>query len=105
MLCPLEDFTENGHKSWHYTVMNSGGSWLAMRSTTATFRVAVPLAQEVAWRFTDLESDPHEASPIYSFGWLEFTREVQLVYGQEAVDWLNDAARAADWWLSKNRRL
>ncbi|MCJ1362983.1 hypothetical protein MMC16_002089 [Acarospora aff. strigata] len=105
LLRPLVITTDEGHPLWQFSVMNAGGSWLAMRSTTEPFRLIVPLVAEVEWRFTDLDNDPHESEAILTFDWFDFRRIVRRRHGRQAAEWLDEAARVAKWWVSENRRL
>ena len=89
---------------WQFTVMNTGGSWLAMRSATAPYRLVVPLVADVEWRFTDLETDPHEESPIMEFDQTDIAHIVKTKHGEKAEKWLGQAAHVAKWWVEENRR-
>ena len=103
MIRPIISETEN-MANWQFTVMNTGGSMVAMRSANQTYRLIVPLVPEVEWRFTDIKSDPHEKHPIKSFDLVSLKSAVALKYGPEAVKWVQDAARTAQWWVTDNWR-
>ncbi|KAJ5660363.1 hypothetical protein N7507_006814 [Penicillium longicatenatum] len=91
-------------RNWQFTVMNTGGSMVAMRSASEPYRLIVPLVPEVEWRFTEIESDPHEKKPIKSFDLESLKSGVAMRHGSDAVQWVNEAARAAQWWVSDNWR-
>ncbi|KAJ6103349.1 hypothetical protein N7486_005776 [Penicillium sp. IBT 16267x] len=91
-------------RNWQFTVMNTGGSMVAMRSASQPYRLIVPLVPEVEWRFTEIESDPHEKKPIKSFDLESLKSAVALRHGSDAVQWVHEAARAAQWWVSDNWR-
>lgn len=84
--------------------MNTGGSMVAMRSADKSYRLIVPLVPEVEWRFTDVGVDPREESPIKSFSLSPLLSAVESKHGEEAVEWVHDAARAAQWWVTDNWR-
>lgn len=89
---------------WQFTVMNTGGSMVAMRSADQPYRLIVPLVPEVEWRFTDVRKDPQEQSPIKSFSLGPLISAVSSKHGDKAVEWIHDAARAAQWWVTDNWR-
>ncbi|KAL4768212.1 hypothetical protein BDW60DRAFT_219933 [Aspergillus nidulans var. acristatus] len=62
----------NGMQDWQFSVMNTGGSWLAVRSAARPqWRIVVPLIDDVEWRFTDIEKDPQEKKPLTSFSFFD----------------------------------
>ncbi|KAL3469192.1 alkaline-phosphatase-like protein [Aspergillus californicus] len=64
----------NGMENWQFSVMNTGGSWLAVRSAAKPqWRIVIPLIDDVEWRFTDVEQDPQEKKPITSFSFYDLT--------------------------------
>ncbi|KAJ5140743.1 hypothetical protein N7448_004151 [Penicillium atrosanguineum] len=89
---------------WQFTVMNTGGSMVAMRSADKQYRLIVPLVPEVEWRFTDIAKDPQEDKPIKSFALEPLISAIATRHGKEAVEWTHDAARAAQWWVRDNWR-
>jgi hypothetical protein len=105
LLRPQRHFTEEGYRSWQFTVIQAGGSQLAMRSTTTSYRLAVPLAEGVEWRFTDLETDPHELEAVMEFDFHDLVANTELKYGKDAAEWVGEAAHVAKWWVKRNRRL
>ncbi|KAE8370248.1 alkaline-phosphatase-like protein [Aspergillus caelatus] len=102
MLRPLIQ-EEDGKQNWQFTVMNTGGTWLAVRSAARpAFRLVIPLVDDLEWRFTDLEKDPIELKPIKHFSLMDMANELDQKYGQDVVDWLRDAAHVTEWWVLDN---
>lgn len=91
-------------QDWQFTVMNTGGSWLALRSASKPdYRVVIPL-RGLPWRFTDLKSDPNETNPLMEFEVVNFVNRIEKEYGKEAADWVGDATRVTLWWIGENHR-
>jgi hypothetical protein len=84
--------------------MNTGETWLAMRSAARPYRLVVPLISDVEWRFTDLERDPYELNPTLEFDLGSLAKVVGGRYDDDAAQWINDAAHVASWWVKENWR-
>lgn len=85
--------------------MNTGGSWLALRSADKPdYRLVVPLIPDLEWRFTDLQSDPNELNPIMDFDVGDLVKIVERKVGEDAANWIGDAARVTMWWVKENHR-
>ena len=96
---------KDGRAVWQFTVMNTGGSWLAVRSAARPeFRLVIPLVNDVEWRFSDLQKDPNELSPLSQFSLVDLAQalEENEEYGPDVLDWLYDAAYVANWWVVEN---
>ncbi|KAJ5584502.1 uncharacterized protein N7459_004302 [Penicillium hispanicum] len=96
---------KNGRAAWQFTVMNTGGSWLAVRSAARPeFRLVIPLVNDVEWRFTDLRKDPNELAPLSRFSLIDLANSIEKNkdYGDDVLDWLYDAAYVANWWVVEN---
>lgn len=89
---------------YQFTVMNTGGSMVAMRSASHSYRLVIPLIPGVEWRFSDPESDPQEDHPIKTFDLDSLKDNVALKFGPGAVEWLSKAAKAGAWWVADNWR-
>lgn len=100
---PIINETEST-KNWQFTVMNTGGSMVAMRSAGEPYRLVVPLVPEVEWRFTNLEVDPHETKFMKAFDLETMKGAVGMKFGSEATHWITEAAHAAQWWVADNWR-
>ncbi|CAG7952378.1 unnamed protein product [Penicillium salamii] len=94
---------EDGRESWQFTVMNTGGSWLSVRSAARPdFRLVIPLVNDVEWRFSDLSKDPDELSPIERFSLVDLATTIKADYDDETLNWLYNAAYVANWWVLEN---
>ena len=93
------------NRDWHFTTMNPGGAWIAMRSTSRPYRLIVPVLPNAKWRFTDVETDRLERRPVTHFDILSLVDAVEDRYGPEAAQWVVEAANVAKWWLSERYRL
>jgi hypothetical protein len=104
LLRPLRKHsTETGQRAWQFTVMNPGGSTLAMRDgALPNWRLIVPVFGNYEWRFTDLATDPHEKNPTVAFELYKLKGMVEEAYGEQAVKWIEEAAVVAQWWVSEN---
>ncbi|KAI9372354.1 hypothetical protein BJX61DRAFT_534017 [Aspergillus egyptiacus] len=88
----------HGVQDWQFSVMNTGGSWLAVRSAAKpAWRIVIPLIDDVEWRFTDIERDPQEKDPVTSFSFFDLTNELWDRYGDERPD--QEERRHADSWF------
>lgn len=95
---------KEGLKNWQFTVMNTGGTWLSLRSADKPYRLVIPLVPDVEWRFSNLEKDPKEWNTVMSFDVYGLLDMVAWREGHEAVQWINDAAHVTEWWVSENWR-
>ncbi|PYH96916.1 sulfatase domain protein [Aspergillus ellipticus CBS 707.79] len=97
---------DHGRQNWQFTVMNTGGSWLAVRSAAKpAYRLVIPLVDDVEWRFTDVEKDPQEKNPVKDFNLVDLAKTIEKDHGTDAVDWVRDAAHVAEWWVTENWHL
>ncbi|KAJ5263458.1 hypothetical protein N7478_011063 [Penicillium angulare] len=93
-----------GKQDWQFTVMNTGGTWLALRSAAKPYRLVVPLVPDVEWRFSDVSSDPIEERTLQSFNLKPLLKDVGNVHGEAAAEWVGEAAHVAQWWVAENWR-
>lgn len=94
---------KDGVKDWQFTVMNTGGSWLAVRSAARPeFRLVIPLVSDVEWRFSDLNEDPDELKPMSRFSLEDLAIDLAKKYEQDVIDWLYEAAYVTNWWVGEN---
>ena len=94
---------EAGRKNWQFTVMNTGGTWLSIRSASRPYRLVMPLVPDVEWRFSNVVEDPYETHYAIAFDLPVLYRIVESRHGSEATSWLNEAAHVAKWWVVENR--
>ncbi|KAL4883519.1 hypothetical protein BJY04DRAFT_226536 [Aspergillus karnatakaensis] len=74
----------NGMQDWQFSVMNTGGSWLAVRSAARPqWRIVIPLIDDVEWRFTDIEKDPQEKDAVRSFSFFDMVDTLWARYADE----------------------
>ncbi|PTB42696.1 uncharacterized protein TrAFT101_008214 [Trichoderma asperellum] len=104
LLRPLQKFSEiNGQGGWQHTVMNPGGSTVSVRDARQpNWRLIVPVFGNYEWRFTNLETDPHEDAPLVSYDFKTLLRIVQEAFGPEAATWVKEAATVTRWWTDEN---
>ncbi|KAJ5648261.1 hypothetical protein N7490_004633 [Penicillium lividum] len=95
---------QHGVQDWQFTVMNTGGSWLAVRSAVRPqYRLVIPLVNDVEWRFSDLSTDPQELNPISRFNLADLAASLDDKYDDdEVLDWLFNAAYVTNWWVGEN---
>lgn len=104
MIRPLKQ-EDQGKHDWQFSVMNTGGSWLAVRSASEPYRLVIPLTSDMEWRFSNLEVNPHELlPPIKDFDVNHLAMEVERMHGPFALKWVGEAAHVAQWWVAENWR-
>lgn len=104
LIRPMQSFSEtNGQGGWQHTVMNPGGSTVAVRDARQpNWRLIVPVFGNYEWRFTDLETDPHEDTPLVSYDYKAILHLVEEAFGPEAATWVEEAATVTRWWTDEN---
>ncbi|KAL7941878.1 alkaline-phosphatase-like protein [Trichoderma barbatum] len=104
LLRPLQKFSEEtGQGGWQFTVMNPGGSTIAVRDARQpNWRLIVPVFGNYEWRFTDIKTDPHEQAPLLSYDYKTILRSVQADFGSDAATWVEEAAIVTRWWTDEN---
>ncbi|KND92034.1 Lipoteichoic acid synthase-like YvgJ, partial [Tolypocladium ophioglossoides CBS 100239] len=104
LLRPLHKFSEEtGQGDWQFTVMNPGGSSLAVRDARQpNWRLIVPVFGNYEWRFTDLVTDPHEKNATLSFDFDKLLEILKSDHGAEAASWAEEAAVVTRWWANEN---
>ncbi|KAL6691424.1 alkaline-phosphatase-like protein [Trichoderma pleuroticola] len=92
VLRPLLNYSEaTGQGGWQFTVMNPGGSTIAVRDARQpNWRLVVPVFGNYEWRFTDLETDTHENAPLLSYDYIANLRSVE------------ETAAVTRWWTDEN---
>ncbi|PNY26816.1 Lipoteichoic acid synthase-like YvgJ [Tolypocladium capitatum] len=103
LLRPLRNVSDTGQGGWQFTVMNPGGSTLAVRDARRPhWRLIVPVFGNYEWRFTDLATDPHEVNPTLSFDFDKLRGVLETDHGSEAANWAGEAASVTRWWAKEN---
>ena len=90
-------------QNWQFTVMNTGGTWLSIRSASNPYRLVMPLVADVEWRFSNVVEDPSESHYEIAFDLPVLYRLVESRHGVEGANWMNEAAHVAKWWVVENR--
>ncbi|KAK6069363.1 sulfatase domain protein [Seiridium cupressi] len=105
LLRPLKKVSQSGGGDWHFSVSNPGGTMVSVRDAREPrWRLIVPLSSDVAWRFTDLETDRYEKSPLTARNLLKLAATIRESYGAERAEWIEEAASVTRWWVQENRR-
>lgn len=106
LLRPLRNFSEKtGQGGWQFTVMNPGGSTVAVRDARhPSWRLIVPVFGNYEWRFTDITVDPHEEQPILSFDLDKLKDILETNQEPDAVRWVEEAAIVTRWWVGENHK-
>ncbi|QUC23543.1 uncharacterized protein UV8b_07784 [Ustilaginoidea virens] len=106
LIRPLQrESRHTGQADWQFTVMNTGRAQVATRSArNPQWRVVVPVVKDIEWRFTNVETDPHEKDAVLSFDFENFVRSVEKKYGGAAANWAEEAAFVTRWWVDENAR-
>lgn len=97
--------SHHGREAWNMGVINAGGTMLSVGSAAVPYRLIFPLASDVEYRFTNLESDPYELSPILAWTLTDLHNHVASQHSWEAAQWVMRAAKMSEWWLKKQRKL
>ncbi|CAI7649230.1 unnamed protein product [Penicillium crustosum] len=95
---------KDGKQDWQFSVMNTGGTWLALRSAAKPYRLIIPVIPDLEWRFSNVETDPHELEALQDFDLSNLMNMVLPKYGEDAVQWIKDASHVAKWWVGENWR-
>ncbi|KAK5993254.1 hypothetical protein PT974_06683 [Cladobotryum mycophilum] len=104
LIRPLINFSnKTGQANWQVTVMNPGRATVAVRDARQPhFRLTVPIIENTEWRFTDLDTDLHEESPLVSFSFVPLLRRIEHEHSLDAAKWAEEAAFIARWWVEEN---
>ncbi|UKZ83539.1 hypothetical protein TrVFT333_011348 [Trichoderma virens FT-333] len=104
MLRSLIDYNERTHQpNWQFTVMNPGRATVAVRdSLEPHWRLTVPIIENTEWRFTDLDTEPHEEKHLVAFDFADFLHKIEQERSSEAAQWAEQAAFVARWWVEEN---
>ncbi|KAH8660198.1 alkaline-phosphatase-like protein [Xylariales sp. PMI_506] len=96
---------ETGEAGWQFAVANPGDSLLSVRDPRRPgWRLVVPLLEGFEWRFTDLDSDPYEQSPILAADSTRLAAKLAEEVGSEPVVWLMEAVSVTNWWITENHK-
>ncbi|GKT41683.1 phosphoglycerol transferase I [Colletotrichum spaethianum] len=91
--------------NWQFTVINPGRAMLGVRDARhKSWRIVVPVLDNVEWHFTDIAMDPREAEPVLGFEFAEFLVKIEQTHGKDAASWAEEAAFIARWWVEENNK-
>lgn len=104
LIRPLINFNEKtGQPNWQFSVMNPGRATVAVRDTRQPhWRLTVPIIENTEWRFTDLDTEPHEEKHLVAFDFGAFLQKIEDERSAEAAHWAEEAAFVARWWVEEN---
>ncbi|KAK2595948.1 hypothetical protein QQS21_006478 [Conoideocrella luteorostrata] len=105
MIRKLRKSSTTGEGDWQFTVINPGRALISVRDARQPhFRLVVPVIDNSEWSFTNLNSDPTEASPIQAFEYGQFLRKVEMSHGLDTATWAEEAAFISRWWVEDNSK-
>lgn len=104
LIRPLINFNDKtGQPNWQFSVMNPGRATVAVRDTSQPhWRLTVPIIENTEWRFTDLDTEPHEEKHLVAFDFGAFLQKIEDERSAEAAHWAEEAAFVARWWVEEN---
>ena len=96
---------DNKSAGWQFTVMNPGGSGIAVRDANRPdWRLIVPMQAGSEWRLTDLSIDPYEERPMSSFDFNTLVRRLGSMGKAEKAEWVKEAVKISAWWVRENHK-
>ncbi|KAI5455822.1 alkaline-phosphatase-like protein [Mariannaea sp. PMI_226] len=106
LLRPLSVVNEQtGQGQWQFTVTNPGRAMLTVRDARYPERhLVVPVIENVAWRLSDLTSDPQERNSIQNFDFVSFLKSIEEEYGRELAEWAEEGAFVTRWFVKENSK-
>ncbi|KAM0260739.1 hypothetical protein ACHAQJ_002655 [Trichoderma viride] len=104
LIRPLINFNDKtGQPNWQFSVMNPGRATVAIRDARQPhWRLTVPIIENTEWRFTDLDTEPHEEKHLVAFDFANFLHKIEDERSAEAAHWAEEAAFVARWWVEEN---
>ncbi|EOD46370.1 putative sulfatase domain-containing protein [Neofusicoccum parvum UCRNP2] len=94
-----------GLHPWHFSIINPGGSLLAVSRAHSPLRLVLPLCSTHGLRFTDTAADPGERrAPLLAWSVDALLRQVRARHGADAAEWARLAERLGRWWFWEQRR-
>lgn len=88
---------------FHFSVINPGGSLLAISDANTHFRLVLPLCSTIPLRFTGTSTEPYGKMPLNAWTMNELAKSVENKHGVKAKEWKVLAEGLVRWWLWKQR--
>lgn len=105
----------HGRRPWNMGLINSGGSLLSVTTAGRPYRLVVPIQSGAdrnhqnekvfPYRFTHTDRDPAEKAALEAWTVQGLQQPVMEAYGAEAMNWVDDASRMAQWWVTEQKRI
>ncbi|KAJ5675511.1 hypothetical protein N7462_008408 [Penicillium macrosclerotiorum] len=99
---------KDGHRiqyTWNFGLINAGGSMVSITAAGMPYRLVLPFKEGFEYVFSHLDQDPGELHPIKAWTFDDLIEEVAPKYGDNAVEWLEDAEQVGKWWENEQRRI
>ncbi|KAF6524913.1 hypothetical protein HZS61_010708 [Fusarium oxysporum f. sp. conglutinans] len=97
--------SDNSTGQWQFTVTNPGRAMLTVRDARFPNRhLVVPVIENVDWRLSDLEKDPHEYDSVQALDFTEFVKTVEGRFGRDVAEWAEEGAFVTRWFVKENGR-
>ncbi|KAH7065071.1 sulfatase-containing protein [Macrophomina phaseolina] len=94
----------SGPQPFHFSVINPGGSLLAIAQHASRYRLMLPLCSALPLRFTDLSASPHETEELVAWSAKGVVDAVRKRHGDAAAEWVDLAQKLGEWWVWETRR-
>jgi hypothetical protein len=95
---------DDDREAWSFSVVNPGGTHLAVTSAAYPYRYVVPICELSPYGFTDLRTDPLEKKPLTNWeGGKKFAHKIASVHGEEAGSWARRAEKISRWYVRDMR--
>lgn len=96
---------QTGQGQWQFTITNPGRALLTVRDTRfPERRLVVPVIENVAWRYSNLDSDPHEMNSVQNFDFVSFLQGVEELHGRNVARWAEEGAFITRWFVKENSK-
>ncbi|KAB2573279.1 hypothetical protein DBV05_g8066 [Lasiodiplodia theobromae] len=93
-----------GPQPFHFSVINPGGSLLAISQQNSSYRLMLPLCSTLPLRFTDRATSPHETEELIAWSSRGVVDAVRKKHGGQAAEWVDLAQKLGEWWVWETRK-
>lgn len=97
--------TRDGRQAWNIGIINAGGTMLSVGSAAVPYRLILPLTEDFEYVFSNSEADPNELKALRGWSMADLLPDVQKDHGEEAGQWMTEAAQVGQWWVEERKRL